>query len=79
MVAVNAVVEAVVRVLCPVTESVPLEVNDEVAVRVPMVAVPPVMVEKTLVTALNTLATRLETVVVARVVLPVNVLLPAML
>ena len=50
----------VASVLCPVTESVPLEERDEVAVIEPIVADPPVSVEMTPVTALKSVAKRLD-------------------
>ena len=54
--------EAVVSVVCPPTVSVPLDVKDEVAVIVPIVAVPPVRDEMNPVTVLNSVAKRLEEV-----------------
>jgi len=56
------VAEAVVSVVCPPTVSVPLDVKDEVAVIVPIVAVPPVRDEMNPVTVLNSVAKRLEEV-----------------
>ena len=53
------VVEAFPSVVCPVTERVPLDVSDEVAVIDPIVAVPPRSDEIPAVTALKVVAKRL--------------------
>ena len=63
------VVDAFPSVLCPVTERVPLDVNDEVAVIDPIVAVPPKSDEIPPVTALKVVAKRLEDVALVKVAL----------
>lgn len=80
VVAVNAEEDAVVKVVCPVTLRVPLDIKEEVAVTDPKVALPPVRDEITPVTALRTdekklvlvllEATRLVTVALVVVELP---------
>ena len=59
---VNAVADAFPKVDCPVTLNVPLEVKEEVAVRVPIVALPPVKEERVAVTAFKRVAKKLEEV-----------------
>ena len=61
--------EAFPSVLCPTTVRVPLEVKDEVAVRDPIVAVPPRREEIPAVTALKVVAKRLVEVALVKVAL----------
>ena len=68
------VVDAFPSVVCPVTDSVPLEVRDEVAVIAPPVTLPLVNEVTNAVTALNKVAKRLLEVafaVIRLVILPV--------
>jgi hypothetical protein len=73
---VRLVVDALVKVVCPVTASVPLDVNEEVAVTDEKVEDPPVREEIADETEEKIVAKRFDDVVVARAVLPVKVLLP---
>ena len=59
-------VEAFPRVLCPVTERVPLEVSDEVAVTVPPVILLPVREEIAPVTAERILVKKLVEVALVK-------------
>ena len=62
LVEVSPVVEALESVVCPVTERVPFEDRDEVAVIDPIVADPPVSEEIVAVTAFKSVAKKLELV-----------------
>jgi hypothetical protein len=70
---VRALVEALPRLLCPVTVSVPLDVSDVVAVIDPPVIVPLVRVSKSAVTERSKAAKKVEDVplvVLKRVIVP---------
>jgi hypothetical protein len=64
-VTVRLLVLAFPRVLCPVTERVPLDTSDDVAVTEPPVTLPPVSDEKKPVTPCTIVATKPVVVVVA--------------